>query len=161
MRIGFGYDVHPLVDGRPMIIGGVRIPAARGLGGHSDADVLLHAIGDALLGAAGLGDLGTHFPDTSPAYADISSMLLLQKIATLLRKERYRVVNIDSTVVLEAPKVAPFIEHMRKNIAGCLAMQAVAVSVKATTSEKMGFIGRGEGVAVFAVVLIEETSEEA
>lgn len=156
MRIGFGYDVHPLVTGRPMILGGVPIPSARGLGGHSDADVLAHAIGDALLGAAALGDLGKHFPDTNANYSNISSLLLLKEIAKLLLQNSYRIANIDSTLVLERPKVAPYIEQMRKNIADCLEIAAGSVSVKATTSEKMGFVGREEGVAAFAVVLIEK-----
>ncbi|MCA9741947.1 MAG: 2-C-methyl-D-erythritol 2,4-cyclodiphosphate synthase [Deferribacteres bacterium] len=156
MRIGIGYDVHPLVADRPMIIGGVTIPYEKGLGGHSDADVLLHAIGDAILGAAALGDLGKHFPDTSDSFANISSLILLKEIAALLHKKRYQVVNIDSTVVLERPKLAPHIAEMKKNIASCLNMRQSEVSVKATTSEKMGFVGKEEGVAAHAVVLIQK-----
>ncbi len=156
MRIGQGYDVHPLVKERPMIIGGVRIPYELGLGGHSDADVLLHAVGDALLGAAALGDLGLHFPDSSEQYANFSSLLLLKDIARLLQQNGYEVVNVDSTVVLEKPKLAPYREQMRRNIADCLGIGIDAVSVKATTSEKMGFIGTGEGVAAHAVALIRK-----
>jgi 2-C-methyl-D-erythritol 2,4-cyclodiphosphate synthase len=156
MRIGFGYDVHPLVAERQLIIGGVNIPFEKGLGGHSDADVLLHAIGDAILGAAALGDLGKHFPDTSAGFANISSLLLLKEIFKLLNREQYKLVNIDTTVVLERPKLAPYIEQMKKNIANCLELQPEDVSIKATTSEKMSFVGREEGVAAFAVVLIEK-----
>lgn len=156
MRVGFGFDVHPLVSGRQMIIGGVNIAYEKGLAGHSDADVLAHAIGDAVLGAAALGDLGKHFPDTNANYANISSLILLKEIAKLLRKKRYKLINIDATVVLENPKLAPFIEQMKKNIANCLNINCNDVSIKATTSEKMSFVGREEGVAAFAVVLIEK-----
>lgn len=155
MRAGLGYDVHQLVKGRPMIIGGVTIPFEKGLSGHSDADVLLHAIGDALLGAAALGDLGKHFPDTEPAYANFSSLLLLREINNLLLKNQWRIVNIDSTIIIEKPKMAPHIETMRKNIAACLQIEVGAISVKATTSEGMSFIGKGEGVAVQAIALID------
>lgn len=156
MRIGFGYDVHPLIADRPMIIGGVTIPFEKGLGGHSDADVLSHAIGDAILGAAALGDLGKHFPDTSDSYANISSLILLKEIAKLLNKKRFKVVNIDSTVVLERPKLAPYIEQIKKNIANCLRLKQSDISIKATTSEKMGFVGKEQGVAAHAVVLIKK-----
>ncbi|MFQ5628238.1 MAG: 2-C-methyl-D-erythritol 2,4-cyclodiphosphate synthase [bacterium] len=156
MRVGFGYDVHPLVSGREMIIGGVSIAHEKGLGGHSDADVLLHAIGDAILGAAALGDLGKHFPDKNAHYANISSLILLKEIAKLLSKKRYKLNNVDSTVVLEKPKLAPHIGQMKKNIANCLDLELDDVSIKATTSEKMSFVGREEGVAAFAVVLIEK-----
>ena len=156
MRVGIGYDVHPLMKGRDMIIGAVNIPYEKGLGGHSDADVLLHAIGDAILGAAALGDLGKYFPDTSPSFANISSLLLLKEINKLLKKKGYRVVNVDSTVVLEKPKLKPYIETMCQNIAECLQIDEDAVSVKATTSEKMGFVGQEQGVAAHAVVLIEK-----
>ena len=156
MRIGFGYDVHPLVSGRPMIIGGVTIPFEKGLGGHSDADVLSHAIGDAVLGAAALGDLGKHFPDTSASFANISSLILLKEIAKLLKKQNYKIVNIDSTVVLERPKLAPYSAEMKKNIANSLNLQLGDVSIKATTSEKMGFVGHEQGVAAYAIVLIEK-----
>ncbi len=155
MRVGIGYDVHPLVKNRPMIIGGVQLDFEYGLGGHSDADVLLHAVGDALLGAAALGDLGKYFPDNNANYANISSLILLKEIAQLLAKHHFRIVNIDSVVVLEKPKIAPEIDQMRKNIADCVGVHVNDVSVKATTSEKMGFIGKGEGVAAQAVALIE------
>jgi len=156
MRVGFGYDIHPLVDDRPMIIGGVQLMSEKGLGGHSDADVLLHAIGDALLGAASLGDLGKYFPDTSASFANISSLILLKEIAALLARDAYSIVNIDSTVVLEEPKLAPYIQEMKSNIASCLKLSVDAVSVKATTSEKIGFVGREEGIACYAVALIEK-----
>ncbi len=157
MRIGFGYDVHPFTQGRPLILGGVHIPYEFGLSGHSDADALLHAIIDALLGAAALGDIGQHFPDSSPNYANFSSLLFLKEIAQLLRTHRFTVKNIDSTVVLEKPRIAPYVEQMRKNIADGLEIEPNRVSVKATTSEKMGFVGRQEGVAAYAVALVEET----
>lgn len=155
MRIGFGYDVHPLVAGRKLLLGGVEIPFDKGLGGHSDADVLSHAVGDALLGSVGLGDIGQHFPDSDERFAGISSLLLLKQIAELLRKEDYGVVNIDSTVVMERPKLAPHIVLIRKNMADSLAIDPSRVSVKATTSEKMSFIGREEGVAAYASVLVQ------
>jgi len=154
MRIGFGYDVHPLVAGRKLILGGVEIKHEVGLAGHSDADVLCHAIGDALLGAANLGDLGKHFPDTSARFANVSSLLLLKEIARLLREQHYAVVNIDSTLVLEAPKIMPHAEHMRANIAEALGITPAQISIKATTSEKLGFVGRKEGATAFAVVLL-------
>jgi len=154
MRIGFGYDVHPLVASRKLILGGVEIKHEVGLAGHSDADVLCHAIGDALLGAANLGDLGKHFPDTSAKFANVSSLLLLKEIARLLREAHYAVVNIDSTLVLEAPKVMPHAEQMRANIAEALGIVPAQISIKATTSEKLGFVGRQEGATAFAVVLL-------
>jgi 2-C-methyl-D-erythritol 2,4-cyclodiphosphate synthase len=154
MRIGFGYDVHPLTPGRRLVLGGVEIKHTVGLAGHSDADVLCHAIGDALLGAANLGDLGQHFPDTSAQFANISSLLLLKEIARLLRENHYHVVNIDSTLVLEAPKVMPYAEQMRQNIAAALGITPAQISIKATTSEKLGFVGRKEGATAFAVVLL-------
>ena len=156
MRIGFGYDVHAFVEGRPLILGGVQIPHTHGLLGHSDADVLLHAICDGLLGAAAAGDLGRHFPDTSPDYKGISSLLLLQKTAALLMQSSFTVANIDSTLVLQRPKVAEYVPQMRENIANALQIQPARVSVKATTTEKLGFSGREEGVAAYAVVLINE-----
>ena len=154
MRIGFGYDVHPLVAGRKMILGGVEIKHEVGLAGHSDADVLCHAIGDALLGAANLGDLGKHFPDTNAKFANVSSLLLLKDIARLLQEQNYAVVNIDSTLVLEAPKIMPHAEQMRANIAEALSITPAQVSIKATTSEKLGFVGRKEGATAFAVALL-------
>jgi 2-C-methyl-D-erythritol 2,4-cyclodiphosphate synthase len=155
VRIGFGYDVHPLRRGRRMILGGVHIPHPRGPAGHSDADALCHAVGDALLGAANLGDLGKHFPDTDKKFAGISSLKLLKEIAKLLKRRRYRISNIDATVLLEAPKVMPFAGEMKKNISQALSLKPSQISIKATTSEKMGFVGRREGIAAFAVALIE------
>jgi 2-C-methyl-D-erythritol 2,4-cyclodiphosphate synthase len=157
MRIGFGYDVHQLVAGRPLILGGVTIPFEKGLLGHSDADALCHAIGDALLGSAALGDLGSHFPNTDARFAGISSLRLLQQIAQMLREKKYRIQNIDSTVVLEKPKLHTYIPEMCMNIAAALGIAESQVSIKATTSEKMGFVGRGDGVAAYACSLIEET----
>lgn len=154
-RVGTGYDVHRLVEGRPCILGGVEIPFEKGLLGHSDADVLLHAIMDALLGAAALGDIGRHFPDSDPAYAGISSLKLLEKVGDLLKEAGYRPVNIDATVICEKPKVAPHIEAMRENIAKTLDMDISAVNIKGTTTEQLGFTGRGEGIAVQAVSMIE------
>ena len=155
MRIGFGYDVHQLVPERKLILGGVAIPFEKGLLGHSDADALSHAIGDALLGGAALGDLGTLFPDTDERFAGISSLLLLKEIAQMLRKSGYRINNVDSTVVAQAPKLRPFIDEMRKNIAASLTLSESQISVKATTSETMGFVGRGEGLEAYACVLLE------
>ena len=157
MRVGFGYDVHPLVRERPLILGGVVIPHDFGLAGHSDADVLCHAIGDALLGAANLGDLGQHFPDHDPQFANISSLRLLEHIAALLSQQRYRVSNIDATLVLESPKVMRHAAQMKENIAAALRISAAQVSIKATTSEQLGFIGRREGAAAHAVVLLESS----
>lgn len=156
MRIGHGYDVHRFVEGRKLILGGVEIPFDRGLLGHSDADVLLHAICDALLGAAALGDIGAHFPDTDPRYAGIDSRLLLQKTAVLLLENGWRVSNLDATVLAERPKLRPFIEAMRANIAADLALPLSAVSVKATTEEGLGFTGAMEGIAAHAVCLLTE-----
>ena len=155
IRIGHGYDVHRLVSGRPLILGGVQIPYERGLLGHSDADVLLHAIGDALLGGAKLGDLGKIFPDTDPSYKDASSLDLLAKIAALLAENGYGVANIDATVALEEPKLAPHILQMEKKIASCLGLNSEFVSVKATTQEGLGFVGQKEGIAAWAVALLE------
>ena len=154
MRVGFGYDVHPLKRGRKMVLGGVHIPHPRGPAGHSDADVLCHAIGDALLGAASLGDLGTHFPDSDKKFSGISSLILLKEIAKLLKRRGFKISNIDATLLLEAPKIMPFADEMKKNISSSLIMKPSQVSIKATTSEKMGFVGRKEGVAAFAVALI-------
>lgn len=155
MRIGQGFDVHALIEGRKLIIGGVTIPHERGLAGHSDADVLLHAICDALIGAAALGDIGKHFPDTDPRYAGIDSRKLLRDVAQLLRASGYQIVNIDSTVIAQAPKLALFIAAMRENIAADLGVALGAVNVKAKTAERLGAIGRGEGIAAEAVVLID------
>ena len=156
MRIGHGYDVHALTEGRDLIIGGVSIPYEKGLLGHSDADVLVHAVCDALLGAAALGDIGYHFPDSDPAYKGISSIRLLSFVGALLREKGYGVVNIDSTVIAQAPKLAPHIALMRENIANALSVDVSAVSVKATTEEHLGFTGRGEGISAHAVCLIEK-----
>ncbi|WP_456395230.1 2-C-methyl-D-erythritol 2,4-cyclodiphosphate synthase [Desulfurobacterium sp.] len=154
-RIGIGYDVHRLVKGKPLIIGGVVIPHSKGLIGHSDADVLLHAICDALLGAASLGDIGKLFPDSDDAYKGISSLILLQEVVNELFSKGYRVVNIDSVVIAQKPRLAPYIENMRKKIASAVEIPVEYVSVKATTTERLGFEGREEGIAAQAVVLIE------
>ena len=153
-RIGFGYDVHRLLDGKPLWLGGVRIQHYRGSIGHSDADVLLHAICDALLGAAALGDIGTHFPDTDPAYKGISSSILLRKTGELLHSKGYGIGNIDTTVCLETPKIKPYVPEMKAIIASTLGIGEDQVSVKATTEEKLGFTGREEGVSAYAVALI-------
>lgn len=155
MRIGTGYDVHQLQEGLPLWIGGERIEHTHGLLGHSDADVLLHAICDALLGAAALGDIGKHFPDTDPQYKGISSLRLLSHVGDLLRQYGYHIANIDSTVVAQRPKLAPHIEQMRRNIASTLGLDIDQVSVKATTTEHLGFEGRQEGISAQAVAIIE------
>jgi len=154
MRIGTGYDVHRLVEGRKLIIGGVDIPHEKGLLGHSDADVLLHAVCDALLGAAGLGDIGKHFPDTAVQYKGISSLLLLAEVRGLLGHKGYRVNNVDATIVAERPKMAGHIPVMVANIAAALQVEPSAVNVKATTTEGLGFAGRGEGIAAYAACTI-------
>ena len=156
MRIGHGYDVHKLAENRKLIIGGVDIPYEKGLLGHSDADVLLHAVCDALLGAAALGDIGKHFPDTDDRFKGIDSMLLLKNVAELLRKEGYKVVNIDSTILAQRPKLAPYILKMRENIAEAVGINTDCVSVKATTEEGLGFTGEGLGIAAHAVCLIDK-----
>ena len=155
MRIGQGYDVHALVAGRKLVIGGVEIPHHKGLAGHSDADVLLHAICDALLGAAALGDIGWHYPDSHPDYQDVDSRQLLRATAKKVVEAGFRIVNVDSTIVAEAPRMAPHVAKMIGNIAADLGLQPAAVSVKATTTEKLGYIGRGEGIAAQAIALIE------
>ena len=154
MRIGHGYDVHKFADGRKLILGGVEIPYTQGLLGHSDADVLLHAICDALLGAAALGDIGKHFPDSDPQYKNIDSMKLLSQTAELLSRNGYKIVNIDSTVLAQAPKLAPYILEMRHNIADCVGINVGFVSVKATTEEGLGFTGQKLGIAAHAICLI-------
>jgi 2-C-methyl-D-erythritol 2,4-cyclodiphosphate synthase len=153
-RIGFGYDVHRLEEGIPFWLGGIEIEHYKGSVGHSDADVLLHAICDAILGAAALGDLGTHFPDTDPSYKGISSSILLQRTGELLNSHGYEIGNIDSTICLQTPKILPFIPEMRKQIALHLRLREDQVSIKATTEEKLGFTGHEEGVSAYAVVLI-------
>ena len=155
MRIGTGYDVHKLAEGLPLWLGGVEVPHTHGLVGHSDADVLLHAICDALLGAAALGDIGKHFPDTDPQYKGISSIKLLAHVGQLLREKGYTIVNIDSTIVAQRPKLAPYITQMRQNIANTLGVDIENISVKATTTEHLGFEGREEGISSQAVALIE------
>ncbi len=158
-RIGSGVDFHQLAAGRPLWIGGVLVPHDKGALGHSDADVLLHAICDALLGAAGLGDIGFHFPDTDPAYKNIDSKILLGKTMELIRTKGYLVVNIDSTLCLQSPRISPYKEKMREVIAGLTGITRDAVSIKATTTEKMGFVGREEGLAAYASVLIKRKEE--
>ena len=157
MRIGHGYDVHRLVEGRRCIIGGVDIPFELGLDGHSDADVLTHAVMDALLGALALGDIGRHFPDTDPAYKGADSLALLRHVSALIREKGWQVGNIDATVLAQAPKLAPYREQMRANIAEMLETDVSRVSVKATTEERLGFTGSGEGMAAHAVALLERT----
>lgn len=156
IRVGLGYDVHPFGESEEFVLGGVNIPYERGLQGHSDADVLLHAITDALLGALALGDIGTHFPDTDPAYKNADSLLLLKSAYQLVTDKGYKLANVDAIVVAEAPKLKPFIPKIRTRISDALGCDTDQVSVKATTSEKMGFAGRGEGIAVHAVVLVQE-----
>jgi 2-C-methyl-D-erythritol 2,4-cyclodiphosphate synthase len=155
MRVGQGFDVHPFASGRKLVIGGVDIPYPKGLEGHSDADVLLHAICDALLGAAGLGDIGRHFPDTDPRYHGIDSRKLLRAVSAELKKSGFRVVNVDATIIAQEPRMAPHMPRMVGNIAEDLGLKPAAVNIKATTTEKLGFIGRGEGVAAQAIALIE------
>jgi 2-C-methyl-D-erythritol 2,4-cyclodiphosphate synthase len=157
MRIGHGFDVHPLVPGRRLVIGGVAIPFERGLGGHSDADVLLHAVTDALLGAAGLGDIGRHFPDSDPAYRDADSRQLLREAMARVRAAGYAVANVDATIIAEAPRMAPHIPAMVANLAVDLGVDAARVNVKAKTTERLGFAGRGEGIAAEAVALLERS----
>ncbi len=156
MRIGNGYDVHKLCSDRKLIIGGVEIPYLKGLLGHSDADVLVHAIMDALLGALALGDIGKHFPDTSDEYKGISSIKLLKKVSALIKDAGYEVGNIDSIIVAQSPKMSPYIDKMRENIAEALETSVNNISVKATTTEKLGFEGRGEGISSYAVVLLNK-----
>ncbi len=155
MKIGQGYDVHPLVAGRKLVIGGVEIAYHKGLQGHSDADVLLHAICDALLGAAGLGDIGRHYPDSDPAFSEIDSRMLLRDVAKKLAALKLKVVNVDATIIAEAPRMTPHMPRMIGNIAADLGVQPAAVNIKATTTERLGFIGRGEGIAAQAIVLVD------
>ena len=157
MRIGHGYDVHRLVEGRPLILGGVEIPYEQGLLGHSDADVLLHAVSDALLGAAGLGDIGKHFPDTDPQYKGADSLKLLEVVAARVKESGYKVSNVDVTMIAQRPKLRPHIETMEQNIAKAIGVDANRVNVKATTEEKLGFTGTGEGMSCHAVCLLDET----
>jgi 2-C-methyl-D-erythritol 2,4-cyclodiphosphate synthase len=155
MRIGQGLDVHAFAAGRKLVIGGVEIPHHKGLAGHSDADVLLHAICDALLGAAGLGDIGRHYPDTDPAYSEIDSRKLLRDVAGKLKERNLKVINVDATIVAESPRMAPHMARMIGNIASDLGVAPAAINLKATTTEGLGFIGRGEGIAAQAIALLE------
>ena len=156
LRIGHGYDVHRLTVGRPLILGGVKVPFEKGLDGHSDADVLIHAVMDALLGAAALGDIGKLFPDSDDAYLNISSLVLLERVAQELRRAGYMVVNVDATLIAQAPKIGKYREEMRRNIANALEIDMSQANVKATTEEHLGFTGSGEGMAAHAVALIEK-----
>jgi 2-C-methyl-D-erythritol 2,4-cyclodiphosphate synthase len=155
IKVGQGFDVHQLVSGRKCIIGGVEIPFDKGLDGHSDADVLLHAISDAILGAAGLGDIGKHFPNTDPSIKNIDSRNILKKIVLLLHEKKYSIINIDATVICELPKLTPYIDRMKNNIASDCNIEINAVNIKATTTETLGFTGRGEGIAAQAICLVE------
>lgn len=153
MRVGIGYDIHPLVEGRPLFLGGVRITSPMGLGGHSDADVLIHAICDALLGAAGEGDIGRHFPPEDDSYLNISSLVLLEKVKKLL-EDRYEISNVDCTVVAEAPRLAPYIEAMNASLVECLGLEVSQVNVKATTNEGLGPVGEGRAIAAYAIACL-------
>lgn len=157
MRVGMGYDAHRLVAGRPLILGGVEVPYHLGLAGHSDADVLSHAIGDALLGAVAAGDLGRHFPDRDPAYKNISSLILLEKIMEVVKAKNFRPVNVDAVIVAEAPRLVPHFPGMIAKLAPILGLSPDDLNLKATTTEKMGFAGKGEGIAAYAVVLVDKT----
>ncbi|CAM2908766.1 2-C-methyl-D-erythritol 2,4-cyclodiphosphate synthase [Hathewaya histolytica] len=154
MRVGLGYDVHKLVEGRDLIIGGVTIPYEKGLLGHSDADVLLHAISDAILGSAALGDIGTHFPDTDPRFKGISSMVLLKEVGNLIFEKGYKIGNIDATIIAQKPKMSPYIMNMRENIANALNISVDFVNVKATTEEGLGFTGNGDGISSQCICLL-------
>jgi 2-C-methyl-D-erythritol 2,4-cyclodiphosphate synthase len=155
MRVGHGYDVHPLISGRDLILGGVKIPHHKGLQGHSDADVLIHAVCDACLGAAGLGDIGRHFPDTDPQYKNIDSRKLLRKVTEALTQRGWKVANVDSTLIAQAPRLSMHLPQMIQNIAADLGVSHDSINIKATTTEKLGFTGREEGIAAYAVVLLE------
>jgi len=156
VRIGFGYDVHKLIEDRNLIIGGVHIPYEKGLLGHSDADVLVHTIMDSILGALALGDIGKHFPDTDPQYKDISSIRLLEKVYKLMVEKSYRIGNIDVTIAAERPKLAPYIENMRENISKSLNTSIDNINIKATTTEELGFVGRKEGISAYGVCLLDK-----
>lgn len=161
VRIGNGFDAHAFAAGRPLVVGGVTIPHDRGLAGHSDADVLLHTIAGAMLGALALGDLGRHFPDTDPRWKDADSRRLLREVAAMMSTQRYRIGNVDATLIAQAPKFAPFIDAMRRNIAGDLGCDASRVSVKATTTEHLGFVGREEGIAALSTVLLVAMEDQS
>jgi 2-C-methyl-D-erythritol 2,4-cyclodiphosphate synthase len=156
MRVGIGYDAHQLTTGRPLVLGGVKISFEKGLAGWSDADVIVHAIMDALLGAVALGDIGTHFPPNDPTYRDVSSITLLSRVGGLLETQGWRVGNVDATIIAERPLLQPFISQMKKNIGQALSISEKQVSIKATTNEGLGFTGREEGIAAYAVALVEE-----
>jgi 2-C-methyl-D-erythritol 2,4-cyclodiphosphate synthase len=156
MKIGFGYDSHRFTENRPLILAGVNIPSKKGLAGHSDADVLVHAICDAMLGAMGAADIGCHFPETDPLYKDISSLILLEKVCTLMSRRGYKISNIDTTILLESPKIRPFVPEMEENLARILDLEKENLNIKAKTNEGMGFIGKNEGIASFAVVILEK-----
>ncbi len=158
MRVGIGYDVHPLVRGRKLVLGGVHIPHVKGLRGHSDADLLLHSIGDALLGAAGKKDIGSLFPDNDPKYKGISSLILLRRIFQLLREDGYRINNLDATLVAEEPRISPYVDKMKENIARTLEIEADRIGIKATTSEKMGFLGKKKAICCWAVANIQRVN---
>ena len=161
MRIGQGFDTHALVAGRKLIVGGVEFQYEKGLAGHSDADVLIHAVCDALLGAAGLGDIGMHFPDSDPRYKDIDSRELLREVARMLEREKWKVMNVDATIIAQAPKFAPRIPAMRSNLATDLGVTPRAINIKAKTTERLGFVGRGEGIAAEAVAMLAENRTPA
>tara|TARA_B100000674_G_scaffold67920_1_gene46857 strand:+ start:116 stop:589 length:474 start_codon:yes stop_codon:yes gene_type:complete len=156
MRIGFGFDIHQLRDGLDFWLGGIKIPYQKGSYGHSDADVLIHAICDALLGAANLGDIGKHFPDSDPRFKNIDSKVLLKEVDSLLKKNGYSINNIDSTICLQEPKIEKYINEMQKTLSHCISLEQENISIKATTSEKLGFVGKKEGVSAYAVVLIQK-----
>ncbi len=158
MRIGLGFDVHEFIENRILIIGGVQIPYSKGLKGHSDADVLLHAIMDAFLGALALGDLGTHFPDTDPSYKGVNSLILLEQVFKMIQERQFELVNLDSIIIAQHPKMNPHIPQMRQKLANCLQTEIDCISIKATTTEHLGFVGREEGIAAQAVVLLKKIS---
>ena len=155
-RIGFGYDVHQLVDNRDFWLGGIKIPFEKGAFGHSDADVLIHVICDAILGAANLGDIGTHFPDNSEDYKNIDSKIFLSKVISMIREKGYEIVNIDSTICLQLPKLAPYISSMKDELSKCMSIAVEDISIKATTTERLGFVGKEKGIAAYATVLINK-----
>jgi 2-C-methyl-D-erythritol 2,4-cyclodiphosphate synthase len=161
LRIGIGYDVHPLISGRRLVLGGINVPFAQGLSGWSDADVLIHAIIDALLGAAALGDIGSHFPPGEPQYKDISSLVLLKKVKDELVENGWRIVNVDATIVAEKPKLRDFIDRMRQQVSQTLGITPSQVSLKASTSAGLGFIGRGEGIAAYAIAMVQGSKDES
>ncbi len=158
MRVGIGFDVHPLTAGRKLVLGGVDVPFDKGLAGHSDGDALTHAVLDALLGAVALGDIGTHFPSSDPRYRDVRSLLLLERVAGMLRDKGWRIENVDATIIAEQPRLSPFVEAMRQSLGAALGLPGDRVSVKAKTTDGLGYTGRGEGVAAYAVALVERAS---